>query len=239
MSALEFYPDEAAYTSTLIQGFDYLEPEELARVVALLPALLRERAAGFAVTKDKYVSAGGGARYHRYHFDQYSQVMIAVACAIHAQGDIDLAEKIYFFNRSRYQIDWYPAIAMPTMTGFNHGSGAVIGRFSFTPGSSLYFCQACTIGSNVWFGAAVSEKAVTPDGYCSIDGHLTMFPNSQLVGSRVEGRVALANGACVINAVLPDLSICFGRSPNLEVRRLTKEKWANLCAFRLPQGAES
>jgi len=229
----QYHPNKEAYMQFVRSTLQYLEPAaELVICEELLPKAQQVCAQFFAKTKDKYVSANGQARFHAYHFDQQAMLMIVLASEVYKAGHGLLAEKIYFHNKSKYQIDWFPAIPIPTLLGFNHAFGAIIGKFSATEGSSLYFCQTCTIGSNVWFGNAVPEFSVTTDGYCSIDGHLTMLPTSQLVGSSISGRVILANGACVINEHLEDLTICFGRSPFLQKKKLSETKWESLWAFR-------
>jgi len=227
-----FHPGREEYVASLLGALDYLDPEELNTCKTLLEPVLKKAAHSFRITKDKYISRDGVARFHRYHFDQHAFVMLILARELYINEYRDLSEKVYFFNKSKYQIDWFPAIQFPSVMGFNHAFGAIIGKFSATAESTLYFCQSCTIGSNIWFGNQVGADFVTEDGYCQLDGHLTMLPTSQLIGSRVEGRVILSNGACAINEVLTDLTICFGRSPSLQKKKISEEKWQSLCAFR-------
>lgn len=229
----EYHPSKDEYLLSLLNSLDFLEDDDRAICAALLPATLDEAARSFAITKDKYLSSNGKARFHRYHFDQHAFLMILLARKLYLGGEVDLSEKLYFFNKSRYHIDWYPAVEFPTLTGFNHAFGAIIGKFTVTPAASLYFCQSCTIGSNIWFGNAVNELSVTYDGYSYLDGHLTMLPSSQLIGSKINGRVILSNGSCLINEEVDDLTICFGRSPNLIKKKISIDKWRSLFAFRM------
>lgn len=227
-----FYPSKAEYLQSLRETLEYLTDAEAKVCEILFEDILEKGANSFRLTKDKYISKDGAARFHKFHFDQHAFIMILLARELYLKGMHEVAEKIYFFNKSKYHIDWFPAINIPSFMGFNHALGAIIGKFSATENSSLYFCQSCTIGSNIWFGNQVGSNFVTQDGYCHIDGHLTMLPTSQLIGSKVEGRVVLSNGSCAINEVLTDLTICFGRSPSLQKKKISEAKWQSLCAFR-------
>lgn len=231
-TAPHYYPSEEEYLLSLRETLEYLTDAEVKICENLFGAILEKAANSFRLTKDKYISEDGAARFHKFHFDQHAFIMLLLARELYLAGMHALSEKVYFFNKSKYHIDWYPAIGFPSVMGFNHALGAIIGKFTATENSSLYFCQSCTIGSNIWFGNKVGSDFVTPDGYCQIDGHLTMLPTSQFIGSRVEGRVILSNGACAINEILTDLTICFGRSPSLQKKKISEEKWQTLCAFR-------
>lgn len=116
-----------------------------------------------------------------------------------------LATKIFYLNKILHGIDLFYSIPMPNIFILVHPVGTVIGRGSFNDYLVVY--QNCTIGS---------EK----NEYPTLGEGVVMYSGSSIIGkSRIGDNVIMGANSFVIDAVIPNDSVCLGNYPSNRIIR--------------------
>jgi serine O-acetyltransferase len=152
-------------------------------------------------------SRGAGiATFNHLNSDHYAVFLSLLANTVHrGGGERWIAEKVYCLNKALHAIDIYFEVELPAIFMIVHGVGSVVGRATF--GDYLVLYQNCTIGGNTNLEYPVLGRGVV------------MYAHSRVIGaSRIGNNCMIASGALVMDAVVPDDSVVFGVSPNLEIR---------------------
>lgn len=125
------------------------------------------------------------------------------------RDDRDLADKIYYLNKTLNNVELYYEIELPRHWNCEHPLGAVLGKAKY--GDRFFFYQGCTVGGN--------HKG--PDiNYPVIGSNVWMYSNSKILGSSIIGNnVILSANAYVINERIPDNVMVFGQSPDLKIKK--------------------
>lgn len=176
-----------------------------ALAVALPDALRRTEACFRNITNKYYWTTQGELSFDPYHSAQYGIFLYYLSSSVSRSGDLSLANKIYYLNKSLNAWDVYHQVELPGVFFAEHPVGSVIGRASFQ--DYLVVQQGCTIGGN---------RGVYP----SLGKYVWLFANSAVIGSsKIGSNVFISAGSLVLDEDVPDDTIVFGRSPNLILKR--------------------
>lgn len=178
------------------------------RASALAPYL--ERALGrleFCLSRieKKYYCQDSVTAFNHLNTDQYATFLYFLGNTIYREeGDPSFAEKAYCLNKSLHGLDLFYEVAMPDIFLLVHSVGTVIGRGTFQDYLCVY--QGCTIGGNF-----------SPE-YPSFGRGVALFEKSSVFGnSRIGANTMISAGAKVIDGAVPENSLVFGASPDLNV----------------------
>lgn len=177
-------------------------------------ALLREEVVLSSLNKNnKYVWNDGVLVFTPVHSVQYSIFLYFLSNVLYKRyPSRSEADCVYYLNKIMNSVDWFYAIELPNVFYAEHPVGSVLGRASY--GERIYIYQGCTIGG--------SRDALGNLHYPQIEGDLIMYANSSVLGNcRIGKGVVLGAGTRVVNQDVPAMSMVFGSSPNLYVKRLT------------------
>jgi serine O-acetyltransferase len=216
---LQFYPNRSEFEAFLDLQLG---------LVGLNASVVREAtqatyskiAAIFSRLRGKYFNDSYGPVLRVAHNAQYTIFLYELSRTVFKKGGREQADRIYALLRMVSSVDLYYEVELPDLWGCDHPLGSVIGRGRFAPQSTLFFSQNCNIGNS---------RGVQPE----IHGNLHMAANAAVLGrTSISGNVYLANGACVVDG--GNLSDClvFGRSPHLTIKPFSKERFAEMTAFR-------
>ncbi len=154
-------------------------------------------------------------KYFSGTIDPYNSVMYCIflyelSRSIFATyGVCELADKVYYLNKSLNSVDLYYQIDLPNIWSCEHPLGSVLGRAKYSDG--LMFYQGCTIGGN----GKVGEEL-----YPVIGHNLTMFSNSKIIGkAHIGDNVIMAANSYVIDTDIPSDSIVFGQGKNISIKK--------------------
>lgn len=118
------------------------------------------------------------------------------------------AEVVYYLNKIMHCNDWFYQIQLPRHFFGEHPIGSVLGRANY--GDYLYVYQGTTVGGNEKDGLTY---------YPTLGDNVLMYANSTVLGdTKIGNNVIISAGTYLINENIPDNSIVFGRSPNIEVK---------------------
>lgn len=165
----------------------------------------------FKKTKSKYYKdERGRVIFSPYHSGQYAIFLYYLANTIHHKNDNELlATQIYYLNKIMHSVDWYYQIDLPEYWGVEHPLGSVLGRAKYNNGIFLY--QGCTVGGN-------------KGKYPTIGKNVILYSNVTVLGNTViEGNVIISTGSIVKDEKIPSNCLVFGQSPNLVIKKKTKE----------------
>lgn len=124
------------------------------------------------------------------------------------------ADQIYYLNKIMHANDWFYAIDLPIHFRCEHPLGSVLGRAKY--GDYLFVYQGTTVGGNRSKGKL---------SYPSIGDNVIMYANSTILGdSQIGNNVVIAAETFIINGIIPDNCIVFGKSPNLTIERKTEQE---------------
>ncbi len=124
------------------------------------------------------------------------------------------ADMVYYLNKIMNNVDWFYAVELPELFYAEHPVGSVMGRAHY--GNRFFFYQGCTVGGNR-----------SSDGelfYPIIGDNVLMYADSKVLGkSQIGNNVILSADCAVLNETVPDNCIVFGKSPNLQIKKYSKE----------------
>ncbi len=155
---------------------------------------------------------------------QYMNFLYRISHALYLKyGSCQSADQIYYLNKIMHGNDWFYAINLPVHFHCEHPLGSVLGRADY--GDYFFVYQGTTVGGN-------RTKGVL--SYPSIGSNVIMFANSTILGNSVIGtNVVISAGTQIINEIIPNNCIVFGKSPNLiikqkaekEIKQYTQHIW--------------
>lgn len=116
----------------------------------------------------------------------------------------NLADKIYFLNKTLNGLDLYYEVLMPKVFHLDHPIGSVMGRASY--GENFTFAQLCTVGNN---------KNIFP----VIGDNVQMLSGSKILGKCIIGdNTIISANTYIKDEDVPSNSLVFGSSPSLVVK---------------------
>jgi serine O-acetyltransferase len=211
-------PSRAQFEEFLARQLDFvaLPLPEVRPEIDLVYSLLAPQ---FARIRNKYFNEAGVPVLRLGQNAQYTIFLYRLSRILFERGQRLNADKIYALLRTVSGADIFYEVELPLLWWCDHPLGSVIGRGVFDPQSTFVFSQNSNIGNN---------KGVYPE----IAGNLYMYGNTTLLGrTKTAGNVVLSNGATVIDAGELRDCLVFGKSPNLIIKPLSREKFAEINAF--------
>ena len=160
----------------------------------------------FSKNENKYYSRNSETYFNPYRSGQYTVFLYYFSNTLFKEekGHLQLADKIYYLNRTMNACDLFYEVELPEIFRLDHPLGTVMGRAKF--GDYFAFSQTCTVGNNNNIFPVIGE-------------HVTMSVNSMILGnSKIGNNVILGAGACVKDQDIPNNSMVFGSSPNLIIK---------------------
>lgn len=183
-----------------------LDSVEGATLDKAIPETLNKVEQCFNESRNKYYRREGEVFFSIFHSGQYCIFLYFLSRTVFLSDPInrDLADKIYYLNRSLNAVDLYYEVAMPDAFHLDHPLGSVIGRAKF--GNNFSFAQHCTIGNN---------KGIFP----TIGNNVSMMSGSKIIGNCIIGdNVIVSANAYIKDHDIPPNSMVFGSSPNLVIK---------------------
>lgn len=176
-------------------------------IIQFLDVTLERVEKCFKVTRNKYYhDATGEVCFSPYHSGQYSIFLYYLANTIYiTSSDSSLASKIYYLNKIINSVDWYYEIELPKCWGVEHPLGSVLGRAKYSDGFFTY--QGCTVGGN-------------KGRYPIMGKNVILYSNVTVLGDTTIGdNVVISSGTLIIDEVIPNNCLVFGRTPNLVIKQ--------------------
>lgn len=196
-----------------------LRREESEAVDSFLPVVLEKIERCWLPITSKYYRQDGKAVLDINHSNQYCQLLLILAHEASMQGHKELADKIFGLNKMMNACDIYHEIALPACFYIDHTLGVVLGRAKY--GERLYLSQNCTIGSNP-----------CDPRYPEFGDDNFLMANVTIIGTVKTGnRVIFATGTYIKDMEIPDNSLVFGRMPDIIVKPLSQERFAQASPF--------
>lgn len=119
------------------------------------------------------------------------------------------ADMVYYLNKILHSNDWFYMIDLPTHFFCEHPLGSVLGRAQYSDYLMIY--QQCTIGGNRKNGQLF---------YPVLGQNVCMYAGATILGNSVIGNNVIISGdSYLINEVIPDNAIVFGKSPDITIKR--------------------
>ncbi len=164
---------------------------------------------------NKYVWHDGEPVFTPWNSAQYAVFLYLVSNSIYREyGGAKEADLVYYLNKVMHACDWFYAIELPEIFFGEHLMGSVLGRARY--GNHFFIYQGTTVGGN-----RDSDGKIL---YPVIGNHVLMYTGSCIIGNcSVGSNVILSAGTIVLNEDIPDNAIVFGKSPDLMIKRKTKE----------------
>lgn len=145
-----------------------------------------------------------------YQSGQYAQFLYYLSHIAYKCGNIELAEKVYYLNKSLNSVEWFYEVNLPNVFYADHPIGCVLGRAKY--GDFFMASQGCTVGNN-------------HDVYPILGDNVVMHPYSMVIGnSHIGNFVEISAYAFIRDEDIPDCCIVFGMSPNLSVVEKSREE---------------
>ena len=185
------------------------ENAERAAIHELLDDVLEQTHECFSAWENKYFRRGGRVRFSIFHSDQYCVFLYLLSRRVflHDTQNVQLADKLYYLNKSLNGIDLFYEVEMPSHFTVGHPVGTVLGRAQY--GDYFSVSQCCTVGNN-------------KDVYPTLGTNVTMMSGAKILGNcRIGDNVVLAANSYVKDEHVPTNSLVFGASPELVVKPRT------------------
>lgn len=171
-----------------------------------LPEALRRAKKCFSQSENKYYWKDGEVFFSTYHSGQYCIFLYFLAHQVFLDNSElrDLADKIYYLNKTLNGLDLYYEVEMPDAFHLDHPVGSVMGRAKY--GENFTFAQQCTVGNN---------KGIFP----TIGNNVKMLSGSKIIGQCTIGdNVIVSANTYIKDTNIPENSLVFGSSPNLVIK---------------------
>jgi len=169
---------------------------------------------------------GGQPAFSPLHSDQYGVFLHYLREeTVQLDEKSTLSDKLFALNKMLHSIDFYSA-KLPSHFMVSHPLGAIIGRADFKPGGHCLIYQQVTIGGNHGRDGELN--------YPSIGDHVILYAGASVIGRAQIGDFSiLGMGAAVKNENVPSSSLVFGASPNLIIKPLSLERYAEFSPYRV------
>ena len=189
-----------------IHNLFLLDESEAGIIQASLSAALERTEYCFSFSENKYYRKDGRVYFSIYHSGQYCVFLYFLSRQIFLDfPDVrDLADKVYYLNRTLNGLDLYYEVVMPKVFNLDHPVGSVMGRARY--GENFTFSQMCTVGNN---------KGVFPE----IGSNVKMLSGSKILGNcKIGDNVIISANSYIKDEDIPNGSLVFGSSPALVVK---------------------
>lgn len=189
---------------------DEVQDEALSRS---LPEALSKTEKCFSPSANKYYRKDGEVYFSIYHSGQYCIFLYFLSRQVFLDNpDLrELADKIYYLNKTLIGLDLYYEVEMPKVFHLDHPVGSVMGRASY--GNGFTFSQLCTVGNN---------NGVFPE----IGKNVQMLSGSKILGRcKIGDNVVISANSYIKDTDIPANSLVFGSSPSLVIkpRKINKQ----------------
>ena len=129
----------------------------------------------------------------------YAVFLYYLARSLGENGEIVLADKIYYLNKIMNSVECYWNIELPNHFITEHPIGSVLGKGTY---GDFFKIEWPVLGH-----------------------HVTMYAHASIIGRcNIGNWVIISSDTKIKNQDVPDCSIVFGQSPNLVVKRYDLEK---------------
>lgn len=189
-----------------IHNLFLLDESEAGIIQASLSAALERTEYCFSFSENKYYRKDGRVYFSIYHSGQYCVFLYFLSRQIFLDfPDVrDLADKVYYLNKTLNGLDLYYEVVMPKVFNLDHPVGSVMGRARY--GENFTFSQMCTVGNN---------KGVFPE----IGSNVKMLSGSKILGNcKIGDNVVISANSYIKDEDIPGGSLVFGSSPMLVVK---------------------
>lgn len=150
----------------------------------------------------------------------YNVFLYWLGHALYFEKKYLLADKVYYLSKALNGNDIFYAIDLPKHWLCEHPVAAVLGRANY--GDFFFFYQGCTVGGS---------RSGNELNYPIIGENVTMFSDSKVLGKSVIGsNCVLAANSYVIDQIIPDNKIVFGKSPDIIIKEnlKTQKEWLGI-----------
>ncbi len=154
---------------------------------------------------------------------QWMNFLYRLSRVLFLDGKQKSADQVYYLNKILHSNDWLYSVELPIHFHCEHPLGSILGKARY--GDYLFVYQGTTVGGNRTRGVL---------DYPVIGDNVILYANSTVLGKCNIGKnVVVAADTYLINEVIPDNCIVFGRSPNVvikqksecEIKEYTKHIW--------------
>ncbi len=124
------------------------------------------------------------------------------------------ADQLYYLNKIMHANDWLYAINLPPHFLCEHPLGSVLGRAEY--GDYLFVYQGTTVGGNRKNGRLF---------YPTLGDNVVLFANATVLGNtHVGNNVIISANTYLMNEVIPDNCLVFGKSPDIIIKHRTEDE---------------
>lgn len=195
--------DLAIYVSKQLYSFFPDKKVESAEISSAIFDALEKAEHCFSKINNKYFNKDNKVLFNHLNTDQYAMFLYVLSnIAWKKFQDVEIANKVYFLNKSLNGIDVFYEVNLPDIFMFVHPVGTVLGKAKY---SDYFVCyQRCTVGGNLDLK------------YPKIGEGVAMFAGSSLIGDcTVEKSSLISAGTLVIDTNIPSNTIACGSYPDL------------------------
>ncbi|MDQ0125878.1 serine O-acetyltransferase [Pseudomonas lini] len=160
----------------------------------------------FRQSTNKYYRKDEEIFFSIYHSGQYCIFLYLLSRQVFLDNPKhrELADKIYYLNKTLNGLDLYYEISMPEAFHLDHPVGSVMGRATY--GNNFTFAQLCTVGNNKGFFPEIGEN-------------VQMFSGAKILGRcKIGDNVVVSANTYIKDTDIPANSLVFGSSPNLVIK---------------------
>ena len=157
---------------------------------ALIESSLTRLEFCFINIEKKYYNNDNNLVFNHLNSDHYSMFLYLLSNTAYKNNNINIAEKIFYLNKSLNGIDIFYTVELPSIFLFVHPVGTVIGNATFS--DYIIFYQNVTIGSDQnsaypSFGTGVIiYSGCSIIGDCTIDSNVIFSANTFIRNNNIE-----------------------------------------------------
>ena len=190
--------------------FIFDEVEEMSILKKGIVQALKKVEANFNKNNIKYYSDNNFPLFNVFNSDHYTVFLYYLSNIIWKEGNPNyLADRIYYLNKTMHSVDLFYEVNLPEYFVLSHPLGSVIGRGIYS--NYFFFGQDCTVGGNKGFSPTFEEN-------------VALLSGSKVVGNSHIGKNCIISANTYIkDANIPENTIVFGTSPNLVIKKKSKE----------------
>ncbi len=160
----------------------------------------------FSNSSNKYYKRDESVFFSAYHSGQYCIFLYFLSRQVFLDNpkSPELADKIYYLNKTLNGVDLFYEILMPEAFHLDHPVGSVMGRAHY--GKNFTFAQQCTVGNNHGVFPVIGEN-------------VQMLSGAKILGRCLIGdNVVISANSYIKDTDIPSNSLVFGSSPNLIIK---------------------
>lgn len=159
----------------------------------------------FSHIHQKYFRDGEQTLFNHLHSDQYAMFLYFAANTVYEEGGPEeLADKLYYLNKTLHSIDVFYEVELPEIFIFRHCVGTVLGRANY----KNYF----SVGQNVTVGNARGE-------YPEFKEEVGLYAGSTVLGNvKINSNVFISPRTYLRGQDVPSDSVVYGRFPDIQIK---------------------